>query len=46
MGKEVVYCSVCEERIPSVDFDNGKAVTVVQRHFCRTCAPTVVRESS
>lgn len=46
MGKEIVYCSVCGERISSSDCEKGKAVVILKRYFCKKCAVTVVKESS
>lgn len=46
MGKETVYCSLCGDRIPSQDFEKGKAVTVLKKHFCRKCALSTVKDSS
>jgi hypothetical protein len=46
MGKVTVYCSVCGDRIPNADLENGKAVMFLRKYFCRTCAVTVVKESS
>jgi len=46
MGKEIVYCSVCGDRIPASDFEKGKAATILQKHFCRKCAVTVVKQAS
>lgn len=46
MGQEIVYCSVCGERISATDLEKGRAVIVLRKHFCKTCAVTVVRESS
>lgn len=46
MGKETVYCSICGDRIPSQDFEKGKAVIVLKKYFCRKCAVSTVKESS
>ena len=41
MGKGIVYCRVCGNRIPSSDFDSGRAETVTEGHACRKCATGV-----
>jgi hypothetical protein len=46
MGNEIVYCSVCGERISHSDLEKGKAVMLLKKYFCRACAVTVVKESS
>lgn len=46
MGKEIVYCSVCGDRVPYSDLEKGKAVMLLRKYFCRTCAVTVVKESA
>lgn len=46
MGQEIVYCSVCGDRITSADLDKGKAVMLLKKYFCRKCAVTVVKESA
>lgn len=43
MGKEVVYCVHCGDRIPASDFEKGRAATVLQKHYCKKCAATIVR---
>ena len=45
MGKEVVYCSVCGDRIPSSDFQKDKAVTAQGHHYCRTCAGGITNDT-
>lgn len=45
MGKEIVYCSVCGERIPSSDFVKGRAVMVFRKHFCRKCMVTITEKA-
>lgn len=45
MGKEIVYCSVCGERILESDFKKGNAVTVLKKNHCRKCAKDVVKKS-
>src|SRR5687768_5711920 len=45
MGKEVVYCAGCGDRIPASDFDRGVALTVQQRHLCKVCAITEIEEA-
>src|SRR5258706_8153060 len=41
IGKGTVYCRVCGNRIPSVDFDGGHAGTDSGGHFCRDCSADV-----
>jgi outer membrane biosynthesis protein TonB len=43
MGQEISYCSVCRERIRSVDFESGQAFTLENRHFCLKCGPEMLR---
>jgi hypothetical protein len=45
MGREIVYCSVCGDLIPSKDFQKGVAVTALERHYCKKCAVKVAKES-
>lgn len=44
MGKEIVYCSACGDRIPSTDFEKGRAATIADKHFCRKCVAIVKSE--
>ena len=46
MGKEIVYCSVCGDRLSSSDFEKGKAITILKKHFCKKCAESIVEESA
>ena len=46
MGKEIVYCSDCGNRITSEQFERGLAVTVLQKHFCGKCSGDAVKSSS
>lgn len=41
MGKEIVYCTQCGDRIPAKDFDRGRAATVLARHFCHGCSESL-----
>lgn len=43
MGQEIVYCSVCGERILESHFKKGKAVTVLKKNYCSKCAKDVVK---
>lgn len=45
MGNEIVYCSTCGERIPSADFEKGRALTILQRHYCKKCVRNVKEAS-
>jgi hypothetical protein len=44
MGQEIVYCSVCGERILESHFKKGKAVTLLKKNYCPMCAKDVVKE--
>lgn len=37
MGKEIVYCDICGAQIVGDEFAKGRAVTVLNRHFCSKC---------
>ena len=45
MGREIVYCSECGDRITSSDLDKGRAGMVLKRYFCKKCVNTVVGNS-
>jgi hypothetical protein len=45
MGQEIVYCSVCGDRILESHFKKGKAVTLLKKNYCPKCAQNVVKES-
>jgi hypothetical protein len=42
MGKEIVYCTECGDRISAADFERGRAATVLARHYCHGCSEVVV----
>lgn len=42
MGQEIVYCSFCGERILESAFRAGKAVTILKKNYCPTCAKNVI----
>lgn len=37
MGKEVVYCDVCGERLLEEQFTSGNAITVQNKNYCANC---------
>lgn len=37
MGREIVYCDQCGDRITASDFDKGLAREVQNRNYCRKC---------
>src|SRR5689334_18495736 len=39
MGREIVYCEGCGNRLTEDDFDRGKADTHDGRPFCSKCRP-------
>jgi hypothetical protein len=41
MGREIVYCDTCGDRILAEEFERGKAVTTAGKSYCRRCAPAV-----
>jgi hypothetical protein len=43
MGQEIVYCSVCGERILESHFKKGKAVTILKKNYCPKCTKDVVK---
>jgi hypothetical protein len=46
MGKEIVYCSVCGERILESDFDKGRAVTILKKNYCKKCAKDIIKANA
>lgn len=40
MGREIVYCDSCGERISAGEFEKKKAITIDNRNYCRKCAPS------
>jgi len=45
MGREIVYCTVCGDRISPADFDRGGAATVLARHYCAGCSDDVIQKT-
>jgi hypothetical protein len=39
MGKPIVYCDSCGERLRDEDFGRGRAFTLENRNFCANCRP-------
>jgi len=37
LGREIVYCDVCGERILEPDFEKNRAITVENRNYCPGC---------
>lgn len=38
---EIVYCTTCGDRILASDFEKGRAVVVLKRHYCAKCAASI-----
>lgn len=43
MGSEIVYCTVCGDRLLERDFQQGKAVTVLKKNYCAVCMVEVAK---
>jgi hypothetical protein len=41
MGREIVYCDSCGDRIVAADFDRGRARTVQNKNYCHKCVKTL-----
>ncbi len=41
MGKEIVYCEICGDRILEQEFAKGRAVTVLNKNYCVKCKAEV-----
>jgi hypothetical protein len=39
LGQEIVHCSVCGNRLRSIDFEKGEALRINYTAYCRKCAP-------
>lgn len=46
MGNEIVYCSVCGDRILASEFGKGQAVTVLKKNYCRKCGESVIHANA
>lgn len=46
MGREIVYCDSCGERISADEFEKKKAITTDNRNYCRKCAPGIPKSPS
>jgi hypothetical protein len=38
---EIVYCNTCGDRILTSDFEKGRAVVILKRNYCATCAEAI-----
>lgn len=43
MGKEIVYCEICGDRILEQEFEKGKAVTILNKNYCVKCKAEAVK---
>ncbi len=43
MGQEIFYCSKCQVRLRTSDFDSAKAFRIQDRVCCASCAQEVIR---
>lgn len=44
MGREIVYCEVCGDRILEWEFEEGRAVTWENKNFCFKCKTTAIEK--
>lgn len=43
MGKEIVYCEICGDRILEQEFEKGRAITVLNKNYCFNCKEEAVK---
>jgi len=43
VGKEIVYCEICGTRILEREFEQGKAITLLNKHYCMNCKQDAVQ---
>ncbi len=43
MGKEIVYCEICGDRILEQEFEKGHAITVLNKNYCFNCKDEAVK---
>lgn len=43
MGREIVYCISCGERLLERDFGKGRAETIQRKNYCSRCMVEVVK---
>jgi len=43
MGKEIVYCEVCGDRILEQEFQKARAITLLNKNYCATCKEQAIR---
>lgn len=46
MGREIVYCESCGERILEKEIQQGSAVTFLNKNYCSLCKEKAIQESS
>jgi hypothetical protein len=43
MGKEIVYCEICGDRILEQEFQKARAITLLNKNYCATCKEQAIR---
>jgi hypothetical protein len=43
MGREIVYCEQCGDRILGSEFEAGKAITLMHKNYCARCMPEAIK---
>ncbi len=46
MGKEIVYCELCGERLLEQEFEKGRAITFLNKNYCSKCKQSAVKNVS
>lgn len=46
MGKEIVYCEICGDRILEQEFEKGRAITLLNKNYCAKCKDEAVKSIS
>ncbi|HYE99144.1 MAG TPA: hypothetical protein VEJ18_09555 [Planctomycetota bacterium] len=43
MGREILYCALCQSQLRGSDFDKGSAVRLGTEGYCRACVPQALK---
>ncbi|MBI2932185.1 MAG: hypothetical protein HYY16_11085 [Planctomycetes bacterium] len=43
MGREIVYCEICGDRILEQEFEKGRAITLLNKKYCAKCKEQAIR---